>query len=58
MGWYNCFKGRYPHLSTRSARSLSLKRNCVVPTDPTPLFNTLAKFVIELKLVRSRCAGR
>lgn len=53
-GWYRRFKERYPALTGRTAQSLSLKRNCIVPADLTTLFNTLAKLVIELKLDHSR----
>ncbi|EGZ12811.1 hypothetical protein PHYSODRAFT_334665 [Phytophthora sojae] len=48
------FKERFPVLTRRTAQALSLKRNCIVPTDLTMLFNTLAKLVIELKLDASR----
>eukprot|EP00644_Phytophthora_capsici_P004068 jgi/Phyca11/108352/e_gw1.15.519.1 len=53
-GWYKRFKARFPALTGRTAQSLSLKRNCVIPADLTTLFNTLAKLVIELKLDSSR----
>ncbi|KAG3155286.1 hypothetical protein PC128_g22115 [Phytophthora cactorum] len=53
-GWYRRFKERFTDLVRRSAQSLSLKQNCVVPAVLTILFNTLAKLVIELHRDHSR----
>jgi hypothetical protein len=49
-GWYRRFMERFPELTGRFAQALPLKRNFVVSSDLSTLFNTLAKLVIEHKL--------